>query len=46
MKFFYVDTLFRNQEKLNQIVLENIEPRTTIYTDEWSGYNNLNNIGF
>lgn len=43
---FFVETLFRTKEVLNNIIQENVVPGTIIYTDEWAGYNDLNNLGY
>ena len=36
----------RKKETLHRFIVENVLPGSTIYTDEWKGYNGLENIGF
>lgn len=43
---FLVETFFRSAAQLEAIILANVEIGTTVYTDEWAGYNNLNALGF
>lgn len=43
---FFVEVLYRNSETLSNILLENIEVGTTIITDCWAGYVNLEALGF
>ena len=37
---------FRNQNVLENIILENVEEGSIIWTDGWSGYNFLESVGF
>jgi hypothetical protein len=41
-----VETLYRTREALEDIILANVEIGSMIFTDEWRGYNNLENIGY
>ncbi|KCZ77802.1 hypothetical protein H311_01180, partial [Anncaliia algerae PRA109] len=43
---FFVEVINRNKETINNIILENIELGTTIVTDSWSGYVDLNKLGY
>lgn len=43
---FFVETFYRNAESLKNIILENVELGTIIYTDCWAGYCELNSIGY
>lgn len=43
---FFVETFYRSSTHLNQIILENVELGTIIYTDKWKGYNDLNDLGY
>lgn len=36
----------RDSNSLLQVILENVEPGTTVITDMWRGYNSLNRNGF
>ena len=36
----------RSKETLHRFIEDNVEPGSTIYTDEWRGYNGLNAKGF
>ncbi|KCZ75333.1 hypothetical protein H311_03692, partial [Anncaliia algerae PRA109] len=36
----------RNQETIQNVLLENVEVGTTIITDCWTGYISLNELGF
>ena len=44
MLFFVLEN--RSQETLHRYILDNVLPGSTIYTDEWRGYNGLNHLGF
>ena len=35
----------RTREVLEKIILEHVEPGTTIFTDCWAGYNHLEELG-
>ncbi|KCZ80853.1 hypothetical protein H312_01736 [Anncaliia algerae PRA339] len=39
---FFVEVLFRNQETIQNVLLENVEIGTTIIIDCWTSYINLN----
>lgn len=39
-------TRFRNRGILENIIIENVEIGSTIWTDGWGGYNKLNDLGF
>lgn len=43
---FFVEVTHRSREVLRRIILENVELGTTICTDEWAGYINLEEIGY
>jgi DNA-directed RNA polymerase subunit M/transcription elongation factor TFIIS len=43
---FFVEVFSRNKEVLTRVILENVEVGTTIYTDEWKGYVDLNRVGY
>jgi len=43
-RFFIVDK--RDCETLLPIIIQEIEPETTIYSDEWRAYSTLKNHGF
>ena len=36
----------RTKETLHQLIVDNVLPGSTVYTDEWRGYNGLNEKGF
>ena len=36
----------RNKATLNKIVQENVLRGSSVYTDEWAGYNDLNSLGY
>ena len=42
--FFRVED--RTQEELEQLILQHVRPHSTIFTDEWPGYNHLNDLGY
>ena len=43
-RFFIVDK--RDQKTLHQLICQEVEPYTTVYSDCWSGYNGLSALGF
>ncbi|KCZ81970.1 hypothetical protein H312_00613, partial [Anncaliia algerae PRA339] len=43
---FFTEVFFRNKETLSRVLLENVEYGTTIITDCWAGYVNLEELGF
>ena len=45
-KSFFAETLFRDKESLNSIILNHVAKGTIIITDEWEGYNDLNSLGY
>ncbi|KCZ77608.1 hypothetical protein H311_01378 [Anncaliia algerae PRA109] len=45
-KVFFVEIISRDSRTLTNIILENIIQGTTIYTDKWKGYSELNNLGY
>jgi hypothetical protein len=45
-KFFFVETLYRDQNTLNEIILNNVEIGSILATDQWAGYNRLSSIEY
>jgi len=45
-KMFLVPIEERNIENINDIIIKYVKKGTTIYTDCWKGYNELNKIGY
>ena len=45
-KFFFVETPLRDKASLNAIVLNHVAKGRIIITDEWKGYNDLNDLGY
>ena len=45
-KSFFAETLFRDKESLNSIILNHVAKGTIIKTDKWKGYNDLNSLGY
>jgi hypothetical protein len=43
---FFVETLYRNQNTLNEIILNNVEIGSILATDQWAGYNRLSSLGY
>lgn len=43
---FFVETFSRSSQALNEIILNNVEKGSIIYTDGWAGYNGLQELGF
>ncbi|KCZ77225.1 hypothetical protein H311_01767 [Anncaliia algerae PRA109] len=43
---FFVEVIKRDAETLENIILENVLPGTTIYTDCWKGCINLDKLGY
>lgn len=43
---FLVPIEERNIENINDIIKKYVKKGTTVYTDCWKGYNNLNKIGY
>ncbi|KCZ79314.1 hypothetical protein H312_03293, partial [Anncaliia algerae PRA339] len=43
---FFVEVIKRDSATFTQIILENVELGSIIYSDCWRGYVNLNNLGY
>lgn len=45
-KMFLLPIKERNMENINEVITKYVKKGTTIYTDCWKGYNNLDKIGY
>lgn len=43
---FFVETFYRNASTLENIICDHVKVGSTIFTDCWAGYSNLNSRGF
>jgi transposase-like protein len=43
---FFVDVISRTREVLHNIIQEYVHEQSFIFTDEWRGYSNLNELGY